>query len=142
MKHLSFFLILVVHLSSLFSQESLLNLNSPDNKIVVKVNVTSDGVAVYKINFNGAEVLGESSLGICLYDADFSKGLSVESVSEIKPTGDTYQLISDKRKQRTYFGNERTVRLVNSKSSLLKSFSGLQMTVCHFAISYLKNLMM
>ena len=99
----------------IFSQIPALKLSSPDGKIGLQVKLLNDGAPVYSIDFKGNQILGESSLGIKLTDDDFTKGLRMESVSEIKSITDKYELISGKRKECFYKGNERTMRFVNSK---------------------------
>ena len=99
----------------IFSQIPALKLSSPDGKIGLQVKLLNDGAPVYSIDFKGNQILGESSLGIKLTDDDFTKGLRMESVSEIKSITDKYELISGKRKECFYKGNERTIRFVNSK---------------------------
>ena len=114
MKHASILLILLFGISSLFSQESVYKLSSPNGKIELKVILEADGNPAYSIDFNGGQVIGQSSLGIRLSDADFTRGLKIESVSAITSVKDDYQLISGKRKHCTYLGNEQTVRFLNS----------------------------
>jgi len=113
MKHASILLILLFSIGSLFSQETVYKLSSPNGKIQLKVNLVADGKPVYSIDFNGAQVIGQSGLGIRLSDADFTIGLKIESVSAIKSVKDDYQLISGKRKHCTYHGNEQTIRFTN-----------------------------
>ena len=99
----------------IFSQIPALKLSSPDGKIGLQVKLLHDGAPVYSIDFNGNQILGESSLGIKLTDIDFTKGLEVDSVSELRSVSDKYQLISGKRQDCSYKGNERTIRFLNSK---------------------------
>ena len=114
MKRTTILLILLVNFSSLFSQDSVFNLSSPNGKIKAKLNLSPEGIPTYAIDFNGKPILGESTLGIMLSDGDFTKGLKIESVSETKAVHDEYKLFSGKRKQCIYNGNERTIRFSNS----------------------------
>ena len=115
MKHATLFLFLIFSAGYLFSQQSPFKVSSPDGKIVVQVKLTAGGASVYTVDFNGAQILGESSLGLQLSDADFSKGLKVESVSDVKSINEDYHLISGKREHCVYHGNERRIRYTNSQ---------------------------
>ncbi|MEI7525289.1 MAG: glycoside hydrolase family 97 catalytic domain-containing protein [Mariniphaga sp.] len=114
MKRTTILLILLVNFSSLFSQDSVFNLSSPNGKIKAKLNLSPEGIPTYAIDFNGKPILGESTLGIMLSDGDFTKGLKIESVSETKAVHDEYKLFSGKREKCIYNGNERTIRFSNS----------------------------
>ena len=114
MKHIIFLFILLVNFFTLFSQESVFNLSSPNGKIKAQVNLSPGGIPTYAIEFNGKQILGESTLGLKLSDGDFTKGLKIESVSAVQSVHDEYTLFSGKRKQCTYTGNERSVRFSNS----------------------------
>jgi len=114
MKHLTALLILLLNFFTLFSQESVFNLSSPNGKIKAQVNLSPDGSPTYAIDFNGKQILGKSSLGIKLSDGDFTKGLKIESVSPVRLVHDEYTLVSGKRKLCCYNGNERSLRLRNS----------------------------
>jgi alpha-glucosidase len=108
-------LILLFFATSIFSQESNTNFNSPNGNIVLQVKLTPDGAAVYSIYFKGSLLLDESALGIRLVDADFTRGLTIESVSEVKNIHDNYTIISGKKANCVFNGNEWTIRLINAR---------------------------
>jgi len=115
MKHNIVLLFLLFRALLTFSQEPGTTLKSPDGKISFVLKLTSEGVPVYTIDFNGRQILGESSLGLLLDDADFTKGLKIQSVSEVKFIRDQYNIISGKRKNCVYDGLEKTVRFRNAE---------------------------
>ncbi len=55
-------------------------------------------------------------MGLKLEDADFTKGLKIESVSDAKLIHDEYNIISGKRKNCVYDGLETTIRFKNAKN--------------------------
>jgi hypothetical protein len=82
MKYNFILLCLFLNTGFLFAQEQGVILSSPDGAISLKVKLTSAGAHVYFIDFKGKQILGESSLGLRLEDADYAKGLKIESVSD------------------------------------------------------------
>ncbi len=120
MKSKFLLLVLLLCTSFIFAEEQSASLTSPDGNIALKVMLTEAGSPVYSIDFKGKKILGESSLGLRLEDADFTKGLKIESVSEVKTIHDEYTIISGKRKNCVYDGLEKTVRFMNAKNQPLE----------------------
>lgn len=110
--------LLILFLISNFSnaQEQTASLKSPDGNIVFLLKLNAGGIPVYSIKFKGKQLLGESNLGLKLEDADFTKGLKIESVSDVKTVHDEYSIISGKRKNCVYNGLEKTLRFKNAEN--------------------------
>ena len=89
-------------------------ISSPDMKISVHFWVSDDQKAYYRIEFSDANVLGPSKLGIIRADEDFSKNLSLESVSTIETVKSDYELLQGKRHHCSYTGNRQIFHLKNS----------------------------
>jgi alpha-glucosidase len=68
-------------------------LQSPDKNISVHVRLTSQLSAAFRIEFAGTIILQESKLGIIRDDADFSRGLTIDSTSRIETVSDAYQIL-------------------------------------------------
>ena len=96
------------------------SLKSPNNKISVDFWLTSSGNPVYSVEFSGASILKESKLGIVRNDEDFSKGLTLDSASNIKIVTDNYTLLHGKRLICSYTGNKRIFYLKNANSKKME----------------------
>jgi len=114
MKYINLLLILFLIIKYCNAQEQTSSLKSPDGNITMQVKVNTGGVPVYSIDFKGAPLIGESTLGLKLEDNDFTKGLKIESVSDIKAIHDEYSMISGKRKNCAYYGLEKIIRFKNA----------------------------
>lgn len=80
----------------------------------MQFNVSDGRQASYTISRNDTVILEESKLGIMMNDADFTQGLVLESVSEIEPVQDNYEILTAKRRNNTYQANRRTYHLKNA----------------------------
>ncbi|MDO9254962.1 MAG: glycoside hydrolase family 97 catalytic domain-containing protein [Bacteroidales bacterium] len=116
MKYLTLLLIIFLYTNLSNAQEQPASLKSPDGTILMQVKLNAGGIPVYSIDFKGKQILGESSLGLKLEDADFTKGLKIESVSDAKPIHDEYSIISGKRKNCVYNGLEKIIRFINESN--------------------------
>ena len=116
MKYITLFLILFLFANLSIAQEQSATLKSPDGTIMMQVKLNTGGVPVYFIDFKGGQLLGESTLGLKLEDADFTKDLKIESVSDVKSIHDEYSIISGKRKNCEYNGLETTIRFKNANN--------------------------
>ena len=77
-------------------------MKSPDDNTIMLVKLNPEGAPFYFIGYKGKQLLGESSLGLKLEDADFTKGLKIELVSDVKTIHDQYSFISGKMKNCVY----------------------------------------
>jgi len=93
-------------------------INSPDKSLKVTVVLTNRQL-FYAISRNGAEVLKNSSLGLVRSDKDFSKNLSILSVSKNTTVQDTYTLKNSKRLTNNYLANKKVIHLQNPSKKYL-----------------------
>jgi len=85
-------------------------ISSPDKTLKVTVVLAQQQLS-YTISRNGAEVLNTSSLGLVRADEDFSKKLSILSVSKNELVKDSYTLKNAKRLLNNYAANKRIIHL-------------------------------
>jgi alpha-glucosidase len=90
-------------------------MNSPDGKISVHFWVGYDKNMHYRVEFSGTAVLGESKLGIIREDEDFSKDLSLESISSIETVKTDYEMLQGKKRHCFYTAHKRIFHLKNAK---------------------------
>ena len=96
------------------AKENEYSTSSPDKKITVYFWLSDDKSACYRIEFAGTAILGESKLGIIREDEDFSKDLSLESVSDVEAVKDNYEMLQGKKRHYSYTANKRTFHLKNA----------------------------
>jgi alpha-glucosidase len=92
------------------------SISSPDGKVVVFFGISS-GKPCYRIEFSGTTILRQSELGIVREDGDFSKNLSLESVSCIETVKTGYEMIHGKKRFCSYTSNKRVFHLRNASGS-------------------------
>src|ERR1041385_7903967 len=88
-----------------------ISISSPDGTLTAVFRLTTNGEPRYLIQRDGWPVLGESRLGLIRDDADFSKGLRVESSSRTESVRDSYEILTTKRRLNTYRANRKVVHL-------------------------------
>jgi len=86
---------------------------SPNKELSVSV-ILKDKSLFYTINRNSERVLSNSSLGLVREDADFTKNLSVLSVSKNELVKDSYALKNGKRLNNQYLANKLVFHLQNA----------------------------
>lgn len=101
------------------AQVSAINVSSPDKNISVTISLNQNGLAFYKIDHKGKEVLKNSRLGLVRRDEDFSKNLSVISASPVQVVKDQYELYTGKRKINNYTANKSTIHFQNANGKKL-----------------------
>jgi hypothetical protein len=84
---------------------------SPDGHLVARFRLDSNGSPRYQIELDHAQILTESRLGLVRDDADFSRGLSLVSVSGPSTVKDDYTILTSKRRENSYRGIKRTIHL-------------------------------
>jgi hypothetical protein len=109
-------LVLSIRLTCTLSAETDYSIKSPDNNISVFFGLTKTKQAFYRIEFSGIPILQESKLGIVREDAEFTSGLSLVSVSEVKSVSDEYILLGRKC---SYNANQRIFYLKNASGAKL-----------------------
>ncbi len=85
--------------------------SSPDGILVARFSLNEHGTPHYAVEQNGALILQPSRLGLVRDDVDFSKGLTLEKASEVRPVADDYEILTAKRRHIHYRANSRVFRL-------------------------------
>ncbi|HDQ44222.1 MAG TPA: glycoside hydrolase family 97 protein [bacterium] len=86
---------------------------SPDGQLAVTFRVAEDGTAWYRLSLGDSVILRDSRLGLVREDEDFSRNLSLASVSRSKKGEETYTLSHGKQRHHTYRYNRRVFSLEN-----------------------------
>ena len=86
--------------------------SSPDGKLKVDIN-DDGGLATYAVNYNGAEILSRSALGLSANYADFTKNLKIVKAKESK-VSKSYDMTRIKKSHVEYKANQITLDLVNA----------------------------
>jgi hypothetical protein len=87
---------------------------SPDKHLQVHLSQTDSGILHYKIMRDGKLVLKDSVLGLELADADFTKTLSIKTISAVKTINDDYEMMVGKKHKIHYQANEQTYAVKNA----------------------------
>lgn len=112
-------LFIIISFAHVFCQNNYL-IQSPDNKINLDFYLNSQGEPFYSVSYSGATILKSSKLGIIRSDQDFSKNLSLDSVSNESIVTDKYTLLHGKRKNCSYAANKRVFYLKNKNSEKIE----------------------
>src|ERR1041385_3936080 len=86
-------------------------ITSPDETLTAVFRLTTNGEPRYLILRDGWPVLAESGLGLVCDDADFSKGLRLDSSSRTESVRDHYEILTTKRRLNTYRANRKVFHL-------------------------------
>ncbi len=101
--------------SNSFSQENPdYSITSPDKKLSVHFHISGDKNALCSIRYGDTIIMQSSRLGMIREDEDFSKSLSLESVSDIEIVKINYEMLQGKRRNCSYTGNKRIFHLTNA----------------------------
>jgi alpha-glucosidase len=73
--------------------------------------LNADGAPRYTVQIDGNGVLRESRLGLVRDDVDFSRGLRLNSGSDIKSVEEHYEIVTAKRRANHYQAREKTFHL-------------------------------
>jgi alpha-glucosidase len=96
------------------------DITSPDKHLQVHLSQTEQGSLQYSVLRDGKTVLKNSTLGLELTDADFTKGLTIKNSSQIKTISDDYEMMVGKKHKIHYVANEQTVTLKNAADQEIK----------------------
>lgn len=88
--------------------------NSPDKRISVNFNIARDKKALYSIKYDGVLILQNSRLGIIREDEDYSKNLSLESISDVETVKTNYEMLQGKKRKCSYTANKQIFHLKNA----------------------------
>ena len=94
-------------------------LTSPNQQLNVKVFVTQAQTLAYSVDSAAQPVVLESALGLAVTDADFTAGITLESVSPISQVNDNYTMRVGKKHQIDYKANEQTFVIKNAQGNRL-----------------------
>jgi len=114
---------LILVFSALFNSNSFSQNNSgysvtsPNKKISVYFHISNDKQVFYRITYDDTAILQDSRLGITREDEDFSKELSLKSVSDVEVVKIDYEMLQGKRRNCSYMGNRRVFHLENASGS-------------------------
>ena len=81
---------------------------SPDGKLVVTIN-DNNGKPTYQVSLDGKVFLENSALGLNTNIGDFTQGMTMSEVSEVKAINDSYQLDCIKKSHVDYHANQQVM---------------------------------
>ena len=94
-------------------------IESPNGKIKVDVQLNEKGEPTYAVKFENNVVLETSKLGLIVEDESFASGLSLVNRSNIIPINKSYESLNAKRRINKYQANEQVVSFVNDQKHQL-----------------------
>lgn len=115
MKNILKAVVLLLTVTQTASAQSQYQINSPDKSLSVSVYLKNKAL-FYTISRNAEKVLDQSALGLIRADQDFSKNLSLLSVSKNEQIKDSYVLQNSKRLNHEYLAQKRVFHLQNAAS--------------------------
>ncbi len=115
MRKAIFIIVITLFFISCSSRKNEYDIESPNGQLTAVFSMISDHGAFYKIEKQGSVVLESSHLGLVRNDGDFSKNLTLQSVTDVTPVSEAYSMKTGKRSNRTYKAEERTFHLTNAK---------------------------
>ncbi|MDQ1923694.1 glycoside hydrolase family 97 protein [Massilia pseudoviolaceinigra] len=89
-------------------------LDSPDQRIGLKVELTPQQTLVYSITRDAKPVVLASSLGLQLAGADLTHALSLKPASKVRPVSDHYEMAVGKKRKISYRANEQVFPVQNA----------------------------
>jgi alpha-glucosidase len=103
-----------------FSQEETIHtVTSPNKKISVSFHISKEGQAFYGVRYNDNIIMRDCRLGIVREDEDFTTGMSLENISDVKNVIINYEMLHGKRRFCSYVGNKRVFHLANASGKKL-----------------------
>ena len=98
---------------------SKLVLKSPNGKLAIEAELNAKGQPVYNVKLNNKVVIMQSSLGLITDKTDFTKDVSIGSISKVTKLQETYSAPAEKRATRTYTANCASLKLTNANKTTL-----------------------
>jgi hypothetical protein len=95
-------------------KEKSQRIQSPNGNISVHFSISQNKNAYYAVKFGKELIIKESKLGIIRDDDDFSKNLSLDSVSSIEFVKDDYEMLVGKKRNCSYNANRKVFYLKNA----------------------------
>lgn len=99
---------LTLPIISACNDKSNMSVLSPGGEIRVTVNTGSDGSVLYSVFYRDTAVIEDGRLGLIRSDGDFSTGLKLISVSDLKHVNERYTLSHGKTRDAEYKALRRT----------------------------------
>ncbi|WP_254528951.1 MULTISPECIES: glycoside hydrolase family 97 protein [unclassified Sphingobacterium] len=90
-------------------------LESPNGKIKVDVQLNEMGEPSYAVKFEDVVVLESSKLGLMVGDESFSSGLSLVNRSKVNTVNKSYESLNAKRRINKYQANEQLFSYINKQ---------------------------
>lgn len=87
---------------------------SPDGSVSVTFGIDKNKQAFYSVEKNAKVVIENSVLGLIRKDADFSKNMSVVSISPDEKISENYAMFVGKEKNVSYSANQKILHLKNA----------------------------
>ena len=100
-------------LFALASAASAQAITSPDGQLAVTVSCI-DGKPAYSLTYMGRPVILNSPLGLTTTIGDFTQGLQLKGVSDIKAISESYDMTNVKKSHISYTANEQTFSFYNT----------------------------
>lgn len=120
MKHLKIFFLIMALVLVHGCGDKLFRVTSPDGRIKVEFGILPDGTAAYRVFHSDSLVIDRSRLGVVRQDEDFSAGMRLMSVSELRLVADSYTMLHGKRRECSYSANERVFRLASAGGTIME----------------------
>lgn len=102
------FQLLVVLLTTSSASALEKQVASPDGKLVVTIN-DNNGKPTYQVSLDGKVFLENSALGLNTNIGDFTQGMTMSEVSEVKAVNDSYQIDRIKKSHVDYHANQQVM---------------------------------
>lgn len=88
---------------------------SPDGDVAVHFELSDNQRPHYRVTYKTQQVLDPSLMGVMRNDLDFSKELTLESVTGPEKVSDSYTMLFGKNRDRTYKANRKVFHLRHSE---------------------------
>ena len=102
------FQLLVVLLTTSSASALEKQVASPDGKLVVTIN-DNNGKPTYQVSLDGKVFLENSAFGLNTNIGDFTQGMTMSEVSEVKAVNDSYQIDRIKKSHVDYHANQQVM---------------------------------
>jgi len=118
-KHFLIVLCLLFAALTIQSANSRLVLKSPNGKLAIEAELNAKGQPVYNVKLHNKAVILQSALGLVTDKNDFTKEVSISSISKVIKLQETYSVPAEKRAIRTYTANCASLALISANKSKL-----------------------
>lgn len=112
----------VVMISALvagMARAEAMELTSPDGRILVRVELSGEGMPSYSVSAEGRTVLERSPLGLVTEERDLTRQLRWRGGGEVHRLSGTYEVLASKRRVNTYEAAARSVSFDDAEGNVL-----------------------